>query len=99
MATVSMNTYWSDRASFFRFHNYDFETFTSPMDQYGCWYKNYTFKDGAMWSELYSPVTEEVTTVGEAHGIEVKLTKEVKFLKTEYYNTDNATSRYCYEVY
>ena len=78
---------------FFKKHNYDFTAHTSEMDEYSRWSKDYVFTDGAVWREDHMYVTEEVTT--HIHNVEVKV--KVKFLRIEFYNSDNAESNYYYE--
>lgn len=93
--TVNYETYNSEKKAFFKKHHNDFECDTSSMDEYGRYYKTYTFADNAIWYEVMSPeyVSQE---------IEVKMCKvtvEVKMFRTEYFNTDDAKSRYYYEKF
>ena len=80
---------------FFAKHKHDFKTTTGPMDSYGRWYKDYTFADGANWHEDYYPTWE--TGIAIVHDVEVPV--DVKMLRTEYYSTDDAESRYIYEQF
>lgn len=93
--TVNYETYNNEKRAFFKKHHNDFTCDTSSMDEYGRYYKTYSFADNAVWYETMSPeyVSQE---------IEVKLCKvtvEVKMFRTEYFNTDDAKSRYYYEKF
>lgn len=93
--TVNYNTYNEEKKAFFKKHHNDFRCDTSSMDEYGRYWKTYTFEDGAQWCEAMSPeyVSQEV---------EIKMCKvnvEVKMLRTEFWNTDDASSRYYYEKF
>lgn len=93
--TVPYNEYQSIKEAFFKEHNYDFKVGTSELDEYGVYYKTYVFEDNAIWFERMSP-----EFIKEA--VELKFTKvdvEVKMLRTEFWNTDDSTSRYCYEKF
>lgn len=89
---VSFKEYNDDRLAFFQKHGHDFQCETTPMDEYGRYWKTYTFADGARWCEAMSPVYEEAHF--EIHGCKCKA--DVKFLRTEYWNTE-ACSKYYYE--
>lgn len=93
--TVTAAEYWQEKDKFFKKHKHDFETHTSYMDEYGCWYKDYVFKDGAQWHEDYSPVYED--GVAEVKGVKVTV-KGIKLLRTEFYSTETP-SKYMYEAY
>ena len=93
--TVSMAEYWKDKDRFFKKHKHDFQTYTSSMNEYGCWYKDYVFADGAQWHEDYSPVYESGIAI--VRGVEVKI-DGIKLLRTEYYSTESG-SKYTYEKY
>lgn len=78
--TVNYNTYNEEKKAFFNKHHNDFRCDTSSMDEYGRYWKTYTFEDGAQWCEAMSPeyVSQEV---------EVKMCKmniEVKMFRTEF---------------
>ena len=97
--TVNSTTYNSDKKKFFNKHNRNFYyTETSPMTNNG-WHKEYIFADGAIWYEVYSAVYEDVKLTGESHGVQITRNETVKFFRTEYYSTDDATSKYLYEIY
>lgn len=70
---------------------------TSQIDEYGCYRKTYYGAKGC-WHESISPRTEIIDTECEAHGIMVKLTKEVHFIRTEFWNSYDSRSFYMYEV-
>ncbi len=82
--TVTYKEYIEEKKAFFQKHNCTFSEYTSPMDEYGRYYKAYNFEDGAQWFESMSFAPVEA---------------EVKMFKTEYWNTDNATSKFYYEKF
>ena len=89
----TVKEYFEERAQFFAQHNYDYNMTTSPMDEYGRYFKTYTFSDGAYWYESMGPEWDQVT-------VEVKRTKvkvDVKLFKTEYWNSKGLTTHVCYE--
>ena len=91
--TVKFNEYNDDKNNFFKKHDYNFECDTSPMDKYGRYHKEYVFEDGAVWYEAMSPDCI-------AYEVEVKMVKiceTVKMLRTEFWSSDNASSKYYYE--
>lgn len=93
--TVTYETYRSQQAKFFNDHfGAEWEVETSPMDEYGTYYKNYYFDDGAVWSERMSVeyVQQEIEVKL------VKMTVEVKMLKTEFWSTESRSMFY-YEKY
>lgn len=93
--TVKFNEYNEDKNSFFKKHNYNFKCDTSSMDEYGRYHKEYVFEDGAVWYEVMSPTWQNVE-------VEVKLVKvvvKVKLLSTEFWSSDNASSKYYYEKF
>lgn len=93
--TVSYKEYNEDKKRFFKKHKNDFQCETSPMDGYGRYYKVYSFADGAQWYENMSPTYE--TAEVEIKMVTVKV--EVKMFRTEYYSTDDSTSKYYYEKF
>lgn len=93
--TVAEQEYRTIKDKFFAKHKHDFRVDTSSMDSYGRWYKDYIFADGSNWHEDYYPTWEEGIAI--VHDVEVPV--EVKMLRTEYYSTDDATSRYVYEQF
>ena len=93
--TVNYNTYNEERKAFFKKHHNYFNCETSYMDCYGRYHKVYSFADGAQWHEIMSPeyVSREV---------EIKMCKvmvEVKMFRTEFWSTDNSSSKYYYEKF
>ena len=92
--TVDYKEYMSDKMAFVSKHNHDYILETSPMDEYGCYFKTYCFRDGAIWYEKMSP--EIVPAIAEAHGVKCKV--EVKLFKTEYWSTE-AGSKLYYEQF
>ena len=95
--TVTYTEYRHDKDVFFRKHRNDFECETSPMDEYGKYYKTYVFKDGAVWYETMFPeyVKQEIET--EVKLVKVKTEIEIKMFVTEFWNTDNSESKKYYE--
>ena len=93
--TVSYKEYNEDKKSFFKKHKNDFQCETSSVDGNGRYYKVYSFADGAQWYENMSP-TYEATEV-EIKMVTVKV--EIKMFRVEYYDTDNAISKYYYEKF
>lgn len=93
--TVTYKEYSEAKHNFFEKHNFDFTTTTSSMDEYGRYYKDYLFEDGAQWHEDMSPEWVKET-------VEIKKCKvvvEVKMFRVEFYNTDDASSHYYYEKF
>lgn len=97
--TVSYITYKYEKDMFFKKHKYDFETNTSPMDEYGKYHKTYVFKDGAVWYETMFPeyVKQEIET--EIKFIKIKTEIEIKMFVIEFWNTDNSKSKKYYEKF
>ena len=92
--TVSYTDYMAEKRAFFVKHKYAYTTDTSPMDEYGRYYKTYTFIDGAIWYETMSP--EYVETTFEVKL--VKITQSIKMLRTEFWSTESQ-SKYYYEKF
>lgn len=92
---VSYHDYSVSRAEFFRNHGYDHHVFASTISELGVYYKEYSFRDYAVWYERVSPFTE--VAVACVHGICVPV--EAKLLKTEFWDTDCSKSRYYYEKF
>ena len=89
--TGTAKEYEASKKNFFKKHNNDFNTETSPMmnDTY---HKEYMFRDGAIWYEVIRPVYEKV----EVEVRKVKTQIDIKLCEVEYWNTDNANSMtYC----
>lgn len=92
--TVSYKQYEQERKAFFEKHDYDYRVETSQMDEYGRYYKTYMFEDGAVWYEAMSPTFEKAEVEVQL----VKVTVEVKMLRTEYWSTETK-SKYYYEKF
>lgn len=92
---VNYLQYSNEKFKFFKKHKNNFEVTTSQMDEYGKYNKTYAFKDGSCWYEIMSP--EYVTET-----VEIKLAKitiEVKMFRTEFFSSDDSTSKYYYEKF
>lgn len=94
--TVTYNEYNDEKRKFFTKHRHDFKCDTSPMDEYGRYWKTYVFKDGAQWCEAMSPVEETIETKTIVHNIELVFKNDVKFMRVEYWTTEFG-SKYYYE--
>lgn len=95
MKVVNSREYEEMKFEFIKKHDFDYTIETSQMDQYGRYYKQYTFADGAFWYETMMPVHETVTTV--IHKCEISM--NVEFLRTEFWTSDNSESNFLYEKY
>lgn len=93
--TVTFKQYDDEKTAFFEKHNNDFKVDTTPMDEYGRYWKTYTFKDGAIWWEAMGPSYEKVVVEVQL----VKITMSIKMFRTEYWNSENPTSKYYYEKF
>jgi hypothetical protein len=74
----------------------EWNVYTSPMDEYGRYYKQYVGPKGT-WYEAMEPVEEEVEAEVVVHGIAVKIRQTVKFLRTEFWSTKDSRSKFYYE--
>ena len=93
--TVTYETYMESKIAFIKKHHGEFYVQTSPMDEYDRYHKEYFFEDGAVWYEVMGPSYQVAIT-------EVKMAKvkvEVKMFETEFWTSDDAKSRFCYEQY
>lgn len=99
--TVRYEEYNEAKTAFISKHSKksDWRVETSPMDQYGVYYKTYIFENGAIWYERMAPVWRKAEAEVEVEGIKIKIEKDVKLLETEFWNSDNATSRKYYEKF
>lgn len=93
--TVDYKKYSADKKAFFNKHKNNFDCMTTQMDQYGRYGKIYNFEDGAIWYENMAPTYETAEVMVKLVPIKV----EVKMFRTEYYSTDDATSKYYYEKF
>lgn len=98
--TVTMEMYNAEKMAFIRKHHGTWSVATSPMDEYGCYHKEYVFSDDAIWYEVMGPayVTQQIPVMMG----DIKITEETvttKLFRTEFWNSDDATSKYCYEKF
>lgn len=100
MKKVDYQTYCEDKVNFFRKHNGLWDVHTSPMVN-ECYHKEYICKDGMTFYESMSPEYEsvELTGISSKTGRTIKETKSVKYMRTEYWNGDDASSKVFYEVW
>lgn len=93
---VKYDEYMRDKQEFLKNHNNDFTISTSGMNEYGCYSKHYFCEDGAIWYECMSPEWEycDVMFNGEYIGKE-----KIKFLRTEYFSSDNSRSKFYFEKF
>ena len=91
--TVSYAEYMKDLTKFARKHNMKGECtiYTSPMEN-NRYHKEYCWEDGAVWYEV-TELENELKEV-EAHGL--KYIVEIEFWKTEYWSSEDSTSKYTY---
>ena len=82
MREVTFDVYEEDKDLFFKKHDNDFYSDTSPMTDDGVYIKTYCFNDGACWYERMSPAYENVSV--KVHG--VKFDTQVKLQKIEYWS-------------
>ena len=90
--TVSYELYNTEKAEFFKKHDFDYTLHTSESVN-GCYHKEYAFEDGAVFFESMAKVVESHTI--EAHGI--KTTVNVDYMRTEYWTTDDANTKAVFE--
>lgn len=93
--TVLYKEYAESKMAFTRKHNHDFKVKTSPMDEYEVYHKEYVFADGAVWYERMAPTYRDVEVEVEL----VKMTVTIKLFETEFWSSDDATSRKYYEKF
>jgi hypothetical protein len=93
--TVNYNEYIQQKQAFLRTIG-EYTVDTSSMDQYGRYHKEYVGQKG-IWYEAMAPVEEEVEAEVEVHGLKVKVHQTVKFLRTEFWSTKDAESKFYYE--
>ena len=92
--------YITAKKSFLNRHNNDWHVETSPMDQYGVYYKDYLCADGGQWHERMSPAWRTATaTVEVVPGVTVEIKEDIKLFEVEYFNTDNPNSFKYYEKF
>lgn len=88
--TVSFDEYLSSIPEFIKNHGGIKQVITSNLKN-GIYHKEYIANDGGIFYEINS-VEYVVTSVKEA-----KVT--LKMMKTEFFDSDNSISRYCYQQY
>lgn len=91
---VNSKQYEDEKLKFLKRHKNRYQLYTSPMDANGQYNKIYATEDGGQWCEVMVPVVEEVEV--EIHGCKI-CTVSAKFMRTEFWSTDNANSKYYYE--
>lgn len=94
MTVTNNKEYEYEKYGFLRKHELK-DVITSQMDEYGVYHKEYICEDGAIWYEVMSPVYEKDTV--EIKRVQVEV--EVKMLRTEYWSSDNAESKFYYEKF
>lgn len=92
--TTNYDEYTKTKQAFLKKHRLD-RVDTSSMDEYGTYHKEYICEDGGIFYEVMSPSYEKATVTVKGVAVEV----EVKLFKTEYWNSDNAQSKFYYEKY
>lgn len=98
MTIVRYPEYDKEKQEFFRKHKHDFEVFTSPMDKNSRYMKTYLFADNSVWYEVITTAKEFIAdAVAEVRGVEIPIKQVVTLCETEYWNTDNAGTKYLYE--
>lgn len=92
--TTTYTDYKTEKERFFKKHNNNFDTYTSSLDEYDFYHKEYIFRDGAEWHEVMG-LTYELKEI-EIKGC--KLSVEVKMLRIEFWSTETY-SKFYYEKY
>lgn len=100
MKKVDYCTYNDDKLKFFRKHKGLYDVHTSPMIN-DCYHKEYVCKDGKIFYESMTPDYDEVIMTGVSlkSGTTITERKSVKYMRTEYWNSDDASSKVMYEVW
>lgn len=92
--TVTFEEYMNELKKFSEKHNKkaELKVYTSALvnDRY---HKEYCWSDGHVFYEVNELVEEIIEA--EAHGLKVRV--PVKFWRTEYWTTENSSSKYVYE--
>ncbi len=89
--------YQNEKKKFFAKHGHEFHCYTSELDAYDSYHKEYAFADGAIWYEVMRPEWHEA--VIESVGLRFAAKEKVKLFSTEFWSTDNAESSKCYSLY
>lgn len=92
LTILTASEYEKRKFEFLKRHG-NWEVETSPMDEYGMYYKWYHCEDGALFHEIMRPVFKKA----EVEICKVKVEVEVKFLETEAWDSDVSQSVYYYE--
>ena len=92
---IGYQEYAKLKDEFFKKHSYDYKIETSQMDEYGHYHKEYLFEDEAIWYESYRPTFEKAVVEIK----KVKVEVEVKMFCTEFWDTDDGTTRCMYEKF
>lgn len=96
MTVVDYKEYQADLQKFLRKHGTKgWEVQTSLMDQYGVYHKEYICADGGIFYEVNGPEYAKETITVKMVTVEV----EIKLFRTEYWSSDNASSKYHYEKF
>lgn len=94
--TVTSKQYSEEKSRFIKEHGKkDWHVETSSMDEYGTYYKDYIFDDGAIWNERMS--VEWIKQEVEINYVKVEV--EVKLQKIEFWNNKTGISKFYYEKY
>lgn len=91
MNVVTSKEYDDEKRQFFAKHGtFRINTSAGSAEYY---HKEYVFEDNAVWYEVMMRVSEPVhVEVKKCH-----ITMEADLLRTEYYNSDDADSKYYFE--
>ena len=84
--------------NFIKKHNCDYKIYTSDLDEYGTYHKEYIFEDGAIMYEVNTIITELKEVTFEVNGLQYNKTFEVLQNRTELWTTDDAHSVYFYSA-
>lgn len=100
MKRVDYQTYCEDKVKFFNRHKGLNDVHTSPLIN-DCYHKEYICKDGMTFYESMSPEYDSVilTGISSKTGTTITERKSVKYMRTEYWNSDDASSKVLYEVW
>ena len=90
---VDYSGYTALKKAFFQKHSEaDWSVDTSPMDEYGVYYKTYIFSDNAIWYERMAPVYFKQDIV--VANTKVVTTVEVKLQEVEFWSTEAGSNKY-----
>lgn len=94
MTILTGSEYEKRKFNFLHKHG-DWNVETSPMDEYGVYYKWYRCDDGALLHEIMRPVFKKAKV--EVCRVEIEV--DVKLFETESWNSDDAKSVFYYEKF